>query len=107
MKRIDKMTAEQVANFFADMPGCDFCPVFDKDKKRCKTNDSCEKSLRDYLLQDVPMKKRFQTYDNMRNAYPEFKSFCAENHCATCRLKERSNDSCFVCWLDEEVEDEK
>lgn len=96
MRRIDKMSNEDVLSFFVDTRDCRNCPLV---KTNCK--EGCEICKEKHLLSEVKTKKRFQTYESMDDAYHDFIKMC---YFEKCRFENQEDkDHFFVSWLYEEI----
>lgn len=110
MKRINKISSEEIAKMFRVVAkkDCDNCPIF-KNGYDCDS-DNCSMSIYIYLNSEIPTQKRFKRYDTMIKANLDFRKICDNNSCNNCIYGSddltESATYCFARWLDEEVEDD-
>lgn len=92
MRRIDKMTKDQIVAFITDITDstCNNCPLFNKEKMECKVNgDTCCEAKFLYLMGEIQIKSRWQlckTDEDFVNLIKQAEIFCKENSCYTCSL---------------------
>lgn len=111
MRRIDKMTVEEVVDFIvATHLNCDKCKALNF----CKINrhdELCAAMLARYLKEELPKQKRYKTYDSMVKAFEDYNKMCngMGDRCCGCKYdtSDHTTAGCFMSWLDEEIEYEK
>lgn len=112
MKRIERMSKDEIVNFLFTrlLSGCDnFCPMLG----RC--HDSCIESLREYLNEDITVKKvpriaTILTLDGLKEADKVLTDICNSNDCFDCPYSKRNfpdgekYGNCNIRYLAEEIE---
>lgn len=111
-KRISGMTAEKAVRFIVEHAldsDCAKCEV----KNYCKAHKGhygCLKILYGYLMQDITVQPRFETYSNILDASNDFHNMivkeCDED-CRECSYSDcRDLLTAYSAWLNEEIETE-
>lgn len=109
MKRYERMSKEEIIEFYRKTKDCKNCPFVNK-SGGCDSPVTCVFALSDYLMQ--PIKKKVHRYELVKSpedvdkAYSEFNAFCYVNkQCGSCKFVHFNKRSmCFAQYLKEEIE---